>query len=603
VRKPLAWIVGLAFVTIAPSLMPNTYVQYVVNTSLILAFATIGLNIVFGYAGQHAFGFPVFFGVGAYVAAILAVNAGWPPILSIPCAAIGAGLVSMIVGFSAFRLRGIYFGVATIAFAYVIYIIAENWVDVTHGPMGIPQIPPLKVLANTSWLGKDAQVRTLVVVILGVVIWVLQRLLDSPLGRAWSAIRENEALASSLGISPLLYQMSALVLGAAIAGLGGGLYAHYIGFISPTELGFYYIGVLFIMLIAGGTGTLAGPVIGSVVFGVLPELLRVAEMARNIMLGVILLVCVILLPEGLVGIVRHAAPMLRRKKVLPGQPDLAATSRASDLPDAQAILSNVNSRGGTPERLELTGVVKRFEGLAALVDVGFAIGSGEIVGLIGPNGAGKTTLFNIIAGTLAPTSGRVVYGGRDIGGCAPHVIAALGIARTYQITSLFPELSVADNVRTATHLWSCRNPLAAIFRTRHFRSAEDEACKSVNSILQVVGLWSQRDTMATALSYGDQRRLEVALALATGARLILLDEPAAGLNATETAELCALVRRLKAAGLSVVVIEHDMHMVMNLCDRIIVLNYGKKIFDGAPQLAVSNTEVIEAYLGASASHA
>ena len=174
---------------------------------------------------------------------------------------------------------------------------------------------------------------------------------------------------------------------------------------------------------------------------------------------------------------------------------------------------------------------------------------------------------------------------------------------TVEITSLFPELSVADNVRTATHLWSCRNPFAAVLRTRRFRSAEDEISGSVISILRIVGLCSQQDTIAAALSYGDQRRLEIALALATGARLLLLDEPAAGLNAAETEELCTLVRRLRAAGLTVIIIEHDMHMIMNLCDRIIVLNYGRKIFDGTPQQAVLNPEVVEAYLGASAGHA
>ena len=602
-RRPLLlWVVGLAVVAAGPSFISNTYVQYVVNTSLILAFATIGLNVIFGYAGQHAFGFPVFFGVGAYLAALLAVDGGWPPSLSIPAAALGTALISAIIGFPAFRLRGIYFGVATIAFAYVIYIIVQNWVDVTRGPMGIPLIPPLKVFpSNYGWLGRDAQVRVVVVLAIGLTIFVLNRLLAAPLGRAWLAVRENEALASSLGISPLLYQMSAFVLGAGISGLGGGFYAHYVGIVSPTEVGFHYIGVLFIMLIAGGASTLAGPVIGSIVFGVLPELLRFAEMARSLLLGVILLVCIVLLPEGLVGLTRRVGQLMRRNRASDRQ-NVVASHPAPDAQEIETAISAV-TRGQSPEKLELVNIVKRFGGLTALSEVSFAVRPSEIVGLLGPNGAGKTTLFNIMTGVLAPTDGRIVYGGRDIGGRPPHAIAALGITRTYQITSLFPELSVADNVRTATHLWACQNPVAAVLRTRSFRNAEDEIGESVASILGIVGLGSQRDTIAAALSYGDQRRLEIALALATGARLLLLDEPAAGLNAAETEELCALVRQLQAAGLTVIIIEHDMHMIMNLCDRIIVLNYGRKIFDGAPQQAVSNPEVIEAYLGVSASHA
>ena len=297
----LAWLLALA---VLPSLMPNPYVQYVVNLSLILAFATIGLNVVFGYAGQHAFGHPVFFGVGAYASALLATDAAWPVGLAIPAGAIVTGALSALIGFPSFRLRGIYFGVATIAFSYVIYIIAQNWIDLTRGPMGIPSIPPLWVLPadNVLGLNRDVQNRIVVVVFLGVTIWVLARLLRSPMGRAWIAIRENETLAASVGISALRYQMLAFVLGAALAGLGGGFYAHYVGFVSPTELGFHYIGVIFIMLIAGGAGTLAGPLIGSVVFGVLPELLRVAEMGRNLLLGLILLLCIALLPEGLVGL-------------------------------------------------------------------------------------------------------------------------------------------------------------------------------------------------------------------------------------------------------------------------------------------------------------
>ena len=297
----LAWLLALAAL---PALMPNPYVQYVVNSALILAFATIGLNIIFGYAGQHAFGFPVFFGVGAYASALLSIDAALPVGLAIPAGALAAGGISALIGFPSFRLRGIYFGVATIAFSYVIYIIAQNWVDLTHGPMGIPLIPPLHLLPDYAAFGvsRDAQTRVVVMITLAVVIFMLERILRSPIGRAWFAIRENENLASSLGISPLRYQMAAFVVGAVISGLGGGFYAHYVGFVSPTELGFHYIGVVFIMLIAGGTSTLAGPLIGSVVFGVLPELLRVAEMARNLLLGVILLLCIIVMPEGLAGI-------------------------------------------------------------------------------------------------------------------------------------------------------------------------------------------------------------------------------------------------------------------------------------------------------------
>jgi branched-chain amino acid transport system permease protein len=580
------WLLSLLALALLPSLMPNAYVQYVINSSLILAFATIGLNVIFGYAGQHAFGFPVFFGVGAYASALLATQAIFPVGLAIPFGSVITGAVSAVIGFFSFRLRGIYFGVGTIAFAYVIYIIAQNWVELTHGPMGIPLVPPLRLLPESvGVVGRDVQTRIAVVSTIAIIIFGLDRLLHSPIGRAWHAVRENESLASSLGISPLHYQMAAFVLGAVISGLGGGFYAHYVGFISPTELGFHYIGVVFIMLIAGGAGTLPGPIIGSVVFGVLPELLRVAETARNLLLGLILLFCIAVVPEGLTGIWNRLRP---ERKAAGDRPSVAT------VPDvAVEIVSPATQTG----ELKLGGVFKRFEGLTALSDVTLNVQPGEVVGLIGPNGAGKTTLFNIITGMLAPTGGDVFYCNREIGGLRPYSIAALGVTRTYQITSLFPELSTQDNIRVATHLRSCRSVLAALLRNKRFRDSEAAIDQTVNRILQLVRLQSRCDLSASALSYGDQRRLEIGLALATGAGLILLDEPAAGLNAEETDELCDLLRRLRAAGFTIIVIEHDMRMVMGLCDRIVVLSLGRIIFDGTPTAAAAHPDVIEAYLG------
>jgi branched-chain amino acid transport system permease protein len=592
----LAWLFALA---VLPSLMPNPYVQYVVNLSLILAFATIGLNVVFGYAGQHAFGHPVFFGVGAYASALLATDAAWPVGLAIPAGAIVTGALSALIGFPSFRLRGIYFGVATIAFSYVIYIIAQNWIDLTRGPMGIPSIPPLWVLPadNVLGLNRDVQNRIVVVVFLGVAIWVLARLLRSPMGRAWIAIRENESLAASVGISPLLYQMLAFVFGAALAGLGGGFYAHYVGFVSPTELGFHYIGVIFIMLIAGGAGTLAGPLIGSVVFGVLPELLRVAETGRNLLLGLILLLCIALLPEGLVGLWQ------RLRFARSGGAAAVAAASAAQPSAVQAGPAGIPGSREPCGVLELRGVSKAFGGLSALSDISFTVQPGEVVGLIGPNGAGKTTLFNVITGCLRLSGGDIVYRGRSISGRAPHQIAALGITRTFQVTSLFPQLTAAENVRIGTHLWSCHNPFSALLRTAKFRQAEAAIESVVNERLALVGLTEQREVLASALSYGDQRRLEVAVALATGASLVLLDEPAAGLNAEETDQLRTLIRSLKQAGYTIMVIEHDMRLVMSICERIVVLNYGCNIFAGTPEDAVADAGVIEAYLGTDAGNA
>ena len=350
------WLVWLLALAALPALMPNPYVQYVVNSALILAFATIGLNVIFGYAGQHAFGFPVFFGVGAYASALLSIDAALPVGLAIPTGALISGGISALIGFPSFRLREISFGVATIAFSYVIYIIAQNWVDLTRGPMGIPLIPPLHLLPNNVSLGvsRDVQTRVVVVITIAIVIFMLDRILRSPIGRAWLAIRENEHLASSLGISPLRYQMAAFMTGAVISGIGGGFYAHYVGFVSPTELDFHYIGVVFIMLIAGGTSTLAGPLIGSVVFGVLPELLRVAEMARNLLLGIILLLCIIAMPEGLAGIWKRLKAA-RAKHDRPADVPMPVVTHAAD------EIANIAPLLSTSGSLEIRDLTKQFE--------------------------------------------------------------------------------------------------------------------------------------------------------------------------------------------------------------------------------------------------
>ena len=589
-----AW--GGAFVALIalPAVVVNPYARHVLLVALMFSFVALGLNVVLGYAGQHAFGHPVFFGVGAYASALLSVRSGWPVLAALAGGVALTTLIALAVGYPCFRLRGIYFGMATFAFARVIYLVAQNWIGLTRGPMGIPSVPPLELLPAGLFPGVAREVRLHVslVLLLAVTLVLLHRLVGSSVGRSWIAIRENEELAGSLGIPALRYKMAAFGVGAALAAIGGGLYAHYVSFVSPTELSFHYIGFVFIMVVAGGTGTLIGPVLGGLVFGVLPEVQRVAEQARNLLLGGILLVTIACLPEGLVGLWARVSSWRRvaREDAGEGAPDGGAPATPYAQPPTGAAAR-------ASDTLEIQSVTHRFGGLVVLSDVSFRVEPGTILGLIGPNGAGKTTLFNIISGILRPTAGRALFNGVSITGCSPAAVAGLGIVRTFQITSLFPDLSVEDNIRTATYLWSGHGLASALAHTPAFRAREAEIERTVEETLRLVRLTSSRTVPARALSYGAQRGLEVALALATRCRLILLDEPAAGLNPEETAHLREVILGLRARGLTVVLIEHDMQLVMGLCDRIVVLNHGEKITEGTPQEVVADPRVVEAYLG------
>jgi branched-chain amino acid transport system permease protein len=508
--------------------------------------------------------------------------------------------LGVLVGLASVRLGGAYFAIASLTVAEILRLLAANWVDLTRGPLGVVVMPA--PLPGQGWHGIAQQPGYvgLVLVLCALVVFVLHRLAQSPVGRAWTAIRQSLPLAESLGIPTLRYRVGNLALSGGLAALAGALLVPKILVLTPDLLGPAYSATGLLAVILGGRGTLIGPLIGGAVFAVLPEWLRFLGDLRLAVFALLLLVMVRLLPGGI------ASLLARRRAAAPGsQAGLPAISvEPMTTPNAAAAPATGVAPGAAARKaergaplLEVDGIAKAFRGLRALSRVDLRVHAGEVVGLIGPNGAGKTTCLNVLSGFIVPDTGSIVFSGQPIRGVASHEIARRGLVRTFQQTTLFGDLSARDNVLIATHPAGGESVLAAVLRTAGFCQREAARAAQADAVLARVGLAARAGVQAASLSYGEQRMLAIALALATNPKLLLLDEPAAGLNHTEATELAALIGRLRADGLGILIIDHNLKMIMALCDQVVVLHHGEKLASGTPAEVRANPEVVRAYMG------
>jgi len=619
---------------------------HAVSDGMIYVLLALGLNIVVGYAGLLDLGYAAFFAIGAYAMGLLnspvlgspLYGHPWSFWLCIWLAAAVSALLGVVIGAPTLRVRGDYLAIITLGFGEIIPVAIRNLGDITIdiggwrpverlnltggengvNPVGRPYLPGVPFETDpVPWY-------FLILVIGAASLWAMSRLEDSRLGRAWMAIREDETAADCTGVNPVATKLLAFALGASFAGFAGSVYAAKLQAITPGAFEFQVSIMLLCMVVLGGAGSLRGVVLGAMLITVFDRVLLsqmtffvrwvgrtlgvpvlvAADLTlwRWFFFGLGLVLVMLLRPQGLAG--RRLRPVAAEDDEV----DEAVIAVPAPAPRVDAIpgwLRDHARRGGAASApiLEVRGVTKRFGGVVALNEVDLVVPRGAIIGLIGPNGAGKTTFFNVVTGLIRPDSGSIAFEGARLAGLRPNAIVARGIARTFQSIRLFPQLTALENVLVGQHCRLAATVAGAVLRLPAVVAEETRARARARELLAFVGLGEKEDDLARNLPYGDQRRLEIARALATEPRLLLLDEPSAGMNPRETETLTALIGLLRTElSLSVLLIEHHMEVVMGISDRITVLDYGTRIAEGTPQEIQRHPRVIEAYLGTGYEH-
>jgi branched-chain amino acid transport system permease protein len=578
-------LIGAAalFLATYPLLSDDRYYQNMIILSLVFAIGAAGLNIITGYGGYVSLGQGAFIGLGGYTAAILSTKVGGDPFVWVPAAGVVAGLFAAALGVIAMRARGHTFVILTIVFLFLLQIVSINWQELTGGTTGLTMPLPRWSIDIANWPFYYALLALLVASV--ALSWWIRR---TKFGMGLVAIREDEDKAETVGINTPVYKILGFVASTVFVGMAGAVYGYYLSFVDPLGMFNILLSVQVILsVLLGGRGTLWGPVLGAFIVEPLNEFANNSlggGNARLLVFGGLMALVVLFMPRG---IVPGISELLERKRTR-GRAGLVG-ERLGAIELKERALPTERPAAGGRMLLDVKGLAKRFGGLRAVDACGFGVPEGSITALIGPNGSGKTTLFNLIDGTMSPDAGEVWFDGRRIDRLRPWDRAHAGIGRTFQITRLFREMTVLENVVAPVRDFHVRRLGADAVSGSEAERAEE--------LLDFVGMRRYRDARASALSYGQQKLLELAQVLMLDPRLLLLDEPAGGINPTLIERMGEMIRELNGRGKTLLIVEHNMPFVLGLCDPVRVLGRGRLMAEGTPEEIQKDPKVLDAYLG------
>lgn len=600
----------------APIVLTDSFQQNLLALTMIYGVGAVGLYVVMGTMGQFSFGHAAFWGIGAYASGRFAIALGVTPWLGLVVGTLTATLLGWFVAVVALqRTRGLELAIVTLGFGVITWIMSLKWEWFGGGLSGISGVPSLSLFGISIQSAFRYYYLALgfVIVVVLAVAWIEK----SRFGRGVRSVRENESMAASIGVAPRRHFILAFTLSAGITGLSGALGAHYLRLLSPSFFSLSTMITLLIMVLLGGTTTIWGPVLGSAMYIWFTDFFGFNQELRLFFFGLLVIALLRLMPKGAGHALSRAAERLMEWWMSRYAPDAPAPATVAPVTTLGRSAGPDRREDGDHTDMWTTGVsatpangdillrteslTRAFGGLMAVNDLSFELRENEILGLIGPNGSGKTTTINMISGFLQPTGGRIFFLGEEITDLEPHEIAQMGLIRTFQLSSVFEGLTVEENVVHASHLAFSRqshrpSPLSFVAE----RSDGTRVRARANELLDLVGLYGRRESQASELSAGELRFLEIAMALAAQPQALLLDEPVTGLNLEEADRFIDLIRNIRALGVSVLVVEHNMKVIMRLCDRIIVLNFGGLLSEGRPNEISRDEQVISAYLGRSA---